>query len=383
MLSVNQVQAYPKGTTLFAPGDFASAVYFILNGTVIASQGGEQVNLGGGGIIGDVAFLKESTYTYTAICATNVTALKITENNISKVFADQPRIACALLREVATRIEDVDQFRFFQGVEEPKKLETEPESVPESKPEKTLEHKGSPVIKGILPEGHPIYEGRMAPEHNEFLFSTEGQCPICQTKFTAFRTRGSRLQLEEQRPDFRSIYRNFEPNFYYLWVCPCCHFTYPEKLFAKLPPLVLRRAKNAWANREPAEVFEFDPVRTIHQVICSYYLAMSTFEAIGAIPDLWANLWLRLLWIYEDLGDEERALHAAGKARDYFVAAMAQTARSVSGDQQLYIILGELNLRLGNDGEAFRSFHSAAMMPGGDPRHKRLATDRIQDLRTR
>jgi len=119
--------------------------------------------------------------------------------------------------------------------------------------------------------------------------------------------------------------------------------------------------------------FAFDGQRTIQQVIISYYLAMRSFEIVGATLEQWANLWLRLVWIYEDLEEGELALAAAEKARDCFAEAMSTSARSAAGDQQLYILLGELELRLGNTGAAFNNFHRAATMTGGDPRHKRLA----------
>ena len=56
-MAVNQVRSYPKGTILFAPGDVASEVHVVLEGTIVASQGDRHVALGPGGIIGDVAFI--------------------------------------------------------------------------------------------------------------------------------------------------------------------------------------------------------------------------------------------------------------------------------------------------------------------------------------
>ena len=98
------------------------------------------------------------------------------------------------------------------------------------------------------------------------------------------------------------------------------------------------------AANPPQASFEFDTPRTIHQVIASYFLALKTYEVTGASPDLWANLWLRLMWIYEDLEAEELALQAAEKARTYFAESLATTARSAAGDQRLYLILAELDL---------------------------------------
>ncbi len=358
-LAVNHVLSYPRGTILFAPGDAASSVLVVLEGTVVASQGDRQENLGPGAILGDVAFLTESTHTYHAICATDVTVLNITRQNGGKVLASRPRIALSLLTELALKVKS-DEMVFFQGREQ---------------------RSEAPKDVGVLPEGHPVFAERVPAEYNEFLFSTEVDCPICATRFTGLRTRVSRLQLEEQRTDLRNIYRRFEPNFFYIWVCPNCLFAYPERQYGRLSQKAVAKAKQAWQENPPAEPFVFDVPRTIHQVITSYYLAMASFERVGASLEQWANLYLRLVWIYEDLGQEELARSAAEKAREYFAAAMSTTSRSPSGDQALYLILGELALRLGDTAEAFKNFRAATTMVGGDPRYKRVAADRIQDMR--
>ena len=358
-MAVNQVQNYPRGTILFAPGDAALAVHVILEGTIVASQGDQQVTLGPGGIIGDVAFFTEGTQTYHAVCATDVRVLTITKDNGSQVLSGQPRIAFSLLYELAHKAK-VDEMAFFQGIEK-----------------KAV----SPVDLGILPADHPVFDERVSLEYNEFLFPTDVECPICQTRFTGARTRTSRLQLEEQRTDLRTIYRRFEPNFFYIWVCPNCLFAYPERQYNKLSQTAITKVRKAWQEAPPAMSFAFDMPRTIHQVITSYYLAMASFERVGATLEQWANLWLRLVWIYEDLGQGELALKAAKKAQHYFSEAMSTKSRSSAGDQALYLVLGELALRLGETGNAFSNFRAATTMPSGDLRYKRMASDRIQDLR--
>lgn len=362
-LATNYVQGYDKGTALFVQGDPASTLYFILDGTIITSQDGEHVTLGSGGVLGDVAFFQETVHFYAAICASNVTVIEINKENIVDVLTNQARIACALLRELAVQITNPTMV-FLQGVQR--------------EAEKSVSSSTQ-----VLPEGHPVFKERVDAVHSEYLFPTEVECPVCQTNFTGMRTRTSRLQMLEPLPDFRLMYRDFEPNFYYIWVCPQCSFAYPERQYNKVSRTALQRGEAAW-RENPSELnFAFDGQRTLEQVITSYYLALRTFEIVGATPEQWANLWLRLVWIYEDLEEKDLMKKAAQNSYEYFEEAMSKTVRSAAGDQQLYIILGELGLRLNKGGEAFRNFHSAAIMTGGDPRYKRMAADRIQDLRDR
>jgi uncharacterized protein (DUF2225 family) len=360
-VAVNHVRSFSKGTVLFSAGEQASSLYFILEGRVLAVKEQQQVALGPGGFLGAVPFFEESPHIYTAICTTEVTALTFTRENSRDLVAKQPLIALSLLRELALQVPQTEELVFIQGrQDEPAQTTSDQE---------------------LLPAGHPALEGTVPLEYGDLLFSSEVDCPVCETRFTATRTRTSRLQLEEQKPDFRNVYRNFEPNFFYLWVCPQCLFTYPERQYNRVPQRVVHRWKAAVAANPPKASFEFDTPRTLQQVFASYFLAMKTYEAVGAGPELWANLWLRLLWMYEDLEEEEWARKAAEQARKYFAESLATTARSAAGDQRVYLILGELDLRLGDRAEAFRNFHAAATITGGDPRTKRLASDRIQSLR--
>lgn len=363
-LAVDFVQAYAKGTVLFVPGNPASSVYIILDGRIIVTKGDQQVLLGPAGIVGDVAFFQEATHSYAAVCATDVKVLELNKDNITSILAGQPRLACSLLSELARRVSDEGAMNFFQGVQEGQEERVS-------------------TLGDLLPEGHPTFNTRVPAEYGEYVFPTEVTCPICSTEFTGLRERTSRLQMERHDPDFRTVYRNFEPNFYYIWVCPQCSFAYPARRFNRLRRTAVEKGREVLLGNPVDFNFAFDGQRTIQQVIISYYLAMRSFEIVGAILEQWANLWLRLVWIYEDLEEGELALAAAEKARDYFAEAMSTSARSAAGDQQLYILLGELELRLGNTGAAFNNFHRAATMTGGDPRHKRLASDRIQDLRYR
>lgn len=363
-MAANPLQAFDRGKVLFAPGEQASAVYLILDGTVIASQDEKGVSLGPGAILGDVAFFQEQEHFYAAVCATDVKAMEMTKANIKDVFEKQPLIACSLLRELAMAVPKAGEMYFEQGVER-------------------LDRELAPSGDDLLPEGHPVFTDRVPASHNELLFATDVTCPICQTQFSAMRTRISRLQAAEHRPDFRAVYRNFEPNFYYVWVCPNCLFAYPERQYGRIPQSAIRRGQAYLEENPPRSSFVFDGQRTLDQVITSYYLALQTFEIVRATPEQWANLWLRLMWIYEDLGEKALMIKAAEEASKHFAESMSTTSRSAAGDQQLYIIMGELDLRLGKGGEAFRNFHGAATMTGGDPRYKRMASDRIQDLRDR
>ncbi|NLJ81474.1 MAG: DUF2225 domain-containing protein [Firmicutes bacterium] len=362
-MAENYLQSYSSGTVLFSRGDASSSLYFLLEGTILASGEEESVELGMGAVLGELAFFKKTAHFYTAICATDVKVLEIRDDNLEGIFRKQPRLALSLIRELAQAVPSAaEKPIFFQGVEK-KSADSA----------LCLEH--------ILPEGHPILKERVSAAHEEYLFRKKTACPICGTEFSGARTRHSRLQAVEHLPDFRIIYRDFDPNLYYIWVCPHCLFAYPERQYNKIPRRALKRGKSYFEKNPPGESFVFDGLRTMHQVIVSYYLAARSFEILGANDTQWANLWLRLVWIYEDLKQKSLMREAAKKSLHYFQEAMSKTVRSAAGDQQLYIIMAELSLRLGEESKAYRNLHRAATLEGGNPRYKHMAADRIQDLR--
>ena len=163
--------------------------------------------LGPGGF-GRCPFLSGKPHIYTAICTTEVTALTFTRENSRDLVAKQPLIALSLLRELALQVPQTEELVFIQGrQDEPAQTTSDQE---------------------LLPAGHPALEGTVPLEYGDLLFPARWIVPSVKPGLPR-RTRTSRLQLEEQKPDFRNVYRNFEPNFFYLWVCPQCLFTYPER----------------------------------------------------------------------------------------------------------------------------------------------------------
>ena len=204
-VAVNHIQSCSKGTVLFSLGDSLQR-HTSFWGKALAIKAGSRwpwVQAA----LGAAAFFKGCPYLH-AVCSTELKVLVVTKETSRAIVAGQPAIALALMRELALQIPQTEELVFFQG-----RLEEKAEGV---------------SAQQILPEGHPVFAGSVPVEYGELVFPVEVECRACQTKFTAMRPRTSRLQLQEQRPDFRNVYRNFEPNFFYIWVCPKCLFAYPK-----------------------------------------------------------------------------------------------------------------------------------------------------------
>lgn len=356
-MSKLKIEHKPRGTLLYAKGQPADAMYFIVQGTVEIT--GEQTELvGRGALLGALDFLNQLTRSQSARCITDTDLLVITKNNIISLFQTQPRFGYAVLKAVAAEAVGSEQAK---AEPEPAKLQP-----------LTLEQ--------VLPAGHPQFEITAPSEFDNYTFYTNAVCPVCAAEFPAVRLWESRLITKRVAPDFRVLYENMEPLWYYIWVCPSCSYAYPHKQFNKLShvrALKLRNSKDA-GNCS----FTFSPRRTLDEVFLSYYLTLNTFNLVEAAPHLFGNLWMRLVWLYEDCDQPEWAADAAEKALQYFQESLVSGRWSDAGDQRLYIIMAELHLRLNQKEEALRCYMEAANLRQGNARYCRLAADRIQDLRS-
>ena len=362
------VAEFPKDTVLFSKGEQALAMYFVLSGKIEIRTDTQQMFVSTGAVIGDLAFLNEWPHTYGARCETDVRALQLDGKTILDVFERQPRIGYYVMKEVAAKA---------AGMINETKAALKEEGASET--EVTI-----PVsLNHLLPEDHPVFTDRAPETHDNFLFTKDVDCPVCKTSFQGTRIRVSRLMVQEHKPDFRTIYSDFDPLWYYVWVCPNCLFAYPARQYSKISRNMVHRAKRELERNPIADSFKFDERRTLHQVFLSYYLALRTYKITEATPQQWGNIWLRLVWLYEDNECTELIKYAAEQALKYFDEAMSTTWRSEAGDQKLYVIMGELCLRLDRNEEAFRYFRNAATIQHGDERYRRTAVDRIQDLRSK
>ncbi|MDQ0456116.1 cyclic nucleotide-binding domain-containing protein [Rhizobium paknamense] len=101
--------SYNQGETLFEQGDGGDAAYVIIGGKVdlMAHSPAGDIKIGDAGansIIGEMALLCDGPRTATARAATDVEALRISKDCLSKVMADNPRVSFEISRALAERL---------------------------------------------------------------------------------------------------------------------------------------------------------------------------------------------------------------------------------------------------------------------------------------
>lgn len=356
------VTEFRRGEPLFVKGSPARAMYFIVSGTVEVVDGHKIEKVSTGGVLGAVEFLRQEPYRETALCATDTSVLSLNEENIAEFFQRQPQLGLILLKAVAAYI---------------------PGPVEQREPSQAAPSQQLPSsLRELLPEGHPQRDAKRPDSDGEYLYVKAVQCPVCGASFSTQCVRESRLITEKICPDFRVISAGFEPLWYYAWVCPECLYAQPAGQFEQIGPGAAGKIRGQQQRYPLKGTFQFSANRTLQEVFLSYFLVLRTFEMMGAPPAQFGNVWLRLLWLYEDMGEQEWASRAAEKALAYFEKAIVSGVRSDTGDQRLFLIMAELCLRLGKRNEALRYLWEVLNIKGGSERYRRQASDRVQDIRS-
>lgn len=180
----------------------------------------------------------------------------------------------------------------------------------------------------------------------EPTYSVEKECPICQMKFNATRTRGRQV-LVKQDSDFCSHFQGINPYYYSIWVCSNCGYAAPDSYFAELSTAAKDKIAK-FLNGKAVKV-NYSGIRTREQAIATFKLAIFFGELIAAPDSKLADLYLKLGWLYREgeSVEEEKAAHF--HACEHFEQALFRERLPIGNLSEAAItyLIGELARRTG------------------------------------
>ena len=380
------VKKYAADEIFFHFGDPGKEMYIILKGRVgvyINSFDGFQTKvaeLKTGDFFGEMSLLEGLPRSATISSLEETIVLVINDTNFEQVIAQQPSLALRIMKGMSHRVRQQNEELSFlkrgaRQYDEEAISEGEVSSAP------------APVaLSGaIFPPGHKSYPVVAPSTHEPYLFDRDTDCPVCEKKFPVRMMRSSKMRLDRVDPDMRQRFEEFEPLWYTIWVCPHClyaSFNFEFKQVSDaLKPKILEHGKNL---KSKVNLIESRP-RKIDEVFLYYYLALQTAQqAAKPDPGKLAKLWIRLSWLYSDVGDEEMYEYTSREALTNFKDSFFNSRRdtSVEQDQRLNLVLGELSLRLGEREQAMKFFRDAIVRKGGGNNVlNKQAEDRLSELR--
>ncbi|AIQ20335.1 hypothetical protein H70357_29235 [Paenibacillus sp. FSL H7-0357] len=181
------------------------------------------------------------------------------------------------------------------------------------------------------------------------LYSIKVICCNCEEEFSTSRVRPSLKRAIRRDADFCSYYKEENPDYYVVRVCPKCGFASTENSADKLVDWQ-RKAFNEqvgtrWKTRD------FGEKRSWELALESYKLALICAQSIKDKDRIIASLLHHIAWMYRYQGDSAQEQRFLRYSLDEYVKVFENDGMG-GNDARLMYLIGELNRRIGE-------FHSA------------------------
>ncbi|HWI55090.1 MAG TPA: DUF2225 domain-containing protein [Desulfobacteria bacterium] len=383
ILKAGYIKTFSTDEVVFNEGDPGEEMFIILSGAVdvyMTSVDGFPISiaqLGPGDFLGEMSLLEGQSRSASVRALEETKVIAVNKGNFEEVFYHEPQLAYRIMKGLSSRLrKQNDKIRRH-------KLGNETTI---KSGENSLGEEYIASLAGLLPfpEGHKQYSVIAPDDHEEFLFQKKIQCPVCGQSFNAPMVRSTKLRLQCIDADFRQRYMGFEPLWYLIWVCPHCYYANFNYQFTQIPPDIRKSLLDAFMKLREKMFFAYTSPRDIDQVFVAYYLALNCITKIRPDAEQIGRIWLRLSWLYQDMGDTDMFRLATDKALEYYQklrnGRVFMASDSIQG-QRLYLLLGELFLRNGQLDEALVNYHKAIMHDRGSRSLNRQANDRILELK--
>ncbi len=179
------------------------------------------------------------------------------------------------------------------------------------------------------------------------LYDKTENCPVCRRDFSSKKVRSRKLVIVEKQDDLNIVYKDVNPLYYQILVCPECGYTGIESEFEDISPIHKKlfddTVRYKWKQRS------YGNVRTVDEAIECYKLALLMAQLFKKPKSYVGNICLKLAWIYRELQsekEEEYLKYALNNLQDAYQGERLDSA-SVSEMTTAYIV-AELNRRFGN-----------------------------------
>lgn len=188
---------------------------------------------------------------------------------------------------------------------------------------------------------------------DNLLYVKEVICPICRAEFVTRKVRHRRLRVLERHADSFTVYKDINPIYYYIWVCPECGYSASESEFDNVTP----EQKNIFNSQiRPKWKQKFlGGIRTVKEAEACFKLALLTAEVLNKSKGYIGGLCLRLSWIYREI-KSSREMEFAKHALACFEDAYQNERFPNAGLDEITMgyLIGELNRRVGKYREAIQ-----------------------------
>lgn len=187
----------------------------------------------------------------------------------------------------------------------------------------------------------------------EPLYEISVKCTYCDNSFKSMKVRPSFKKASKTDADFCVHYRDINPDYYVVRICPYCGYAHTENFSDKWKPAQREAfdekvAKN-WSMRS------YSGERTWEETVQSYKLALLSAQIKEEKSRVIAGLLHHLAWLYRTKGDWEQEKRFLTFALEAYVNVYENEGMDLNNARLMYL-MGELNRRLGRFNEAVKWF---------------------------
>nr|WP_245252386.1 DUF2225 domain-containing protein [Paenibacillus sediminis] len=187
----------------------------------------------------------------------------------------------------------------------------------------------------------------------EPLYSIHVTCWQCENVFQSSRVRPSFKKAIRTDSDFCGYYKEENPDYYVVRVCPACGFASTEHSSSKLTEVQKRKFRSEVGDRWTPK--DYSGQRDWNAALETYKLALLCAQAIEEKERIIASLLQHIAWMYRYKGNKEQEQRFMRFSLEAYVRVY-ETEVVGKNDARLLYLIGELNLRTGSLHEAAKWF---------------------------
>jgi uncharacterized protein (DUF2225 family) len=208
------------------------------------------------------------------------------------------------------------------------------------------------------------------------LYETEIKCPICNHEYQMTKVLTRRARVVKRDEDFCPYYKDLNPIFYSVSVCPNCGYTSfdstRDDLTLNQKELYRMNVMPKWQSKD------LNKNRDLADAIKTYKLLLLTYKMINAKESKIAKACLRLAWLYRYKKDEDKEKRYLKQMIKHNELAFENEDLSDAGRQELEImyILGETYRKFGELRKAINWFSKVS-------NHENINANRVIKIKNR
>ncbi|WP_240419194.1 DUF2225 domain-containing protein [Paenibacillus periandrae] len=187
----------------------------------------------------------------------------------------------------------------------------------------------------------------------EPLFQVKVDCANCENSFQTSRVRPSFKKATKTDTDFCIHYKETNPDYYVVRVCPFCGYASTENSTTKFTDeqrrVLMERIVHNWTYKD------YGMERSWEDAMYTYKLALVCAQLRNEKGRVIAGLLHHIAWLYRYKNDEQQEKRFLQFALDAYTSVLETESGELNNARLMYLI-GELNRRMKHYGEAVKWF---------------------------